>query len=196
MIGKIKDKKYKVILAFFAFTLIIIYVLFGDYIKGFIVFINVGMEEARENNIAEKYKSDNDRLNYYKQNKSYLNDLSEILKEYDSIYEISTNNICSDYMYSYKDVIICSREKIYNLPIDEISYNFSKLELNSVYKLNFNKILFRKVNTPEYRVIFNYCIDVNMCYNKNELIEKEYGRIEEKIINEHWSSYFSDIPLS
>ncbi|MCM1053826.1 MAG: hypothetical protein NC483_07635 [Ruminococcus sp.] len=198
MIGRIKNNKNKLLIIFIKFVLIvlftfIIYVIV-NYFEGIEAFFIQGRIENKENKIASNYENYNSRLSYYNQNIVYLTNIIKILSEYDTIYEISKFNVCPDYAYKGNNILICSKSKISNIPINDIKFNFKKLNLSSIYKSS-NKIIFKMLNTPEYRIYFNYCYDTNTCDNKNQFSEKKYGIIEENIINENWSSYYSNISL-
>lgn len=191
MIGRTKDKKYILLALTIIIILFLIYIL-AINIFGISLFYMVGKKENQQNKIAVKYKNNEFRYNYFYQNKKYFDSLVNILNENDSIYEITYNEFCKDYSYENKNVSICSKNEIDEFLIKQITKSFKELELNSIL-LDNDTIIFRKVNTPEYRVWFNYCRNKDKCSNKNEFFEESYGIFEENIINENWSSYYSNI---
>ena len=157
-----------------------------------VIFLGDGLKENIIDKKAMEYESKEKRLEYFQENEEYLNELVNYFIEYPELDRIGKNIWCSnanDHKYDYHGIEVCTSKKIENLPIKDIVETFVKTNLSIVGRRN-DYIAFYLYITTYYDVYYNYYF----ISSKNEYIKYDYGIIEENIINENWSSVFSNIP--
>lgn len=157
-----------------------------------VIFLGDGLKENIIDKKAMEYESKEKRLEYFQENEEYLNELVNYFIEYPELDRIGKNIWCSnanDHKYDYHGMEVCTSKKIENLPIKDIVETFVKTNLSIVGRRN-DYIAFYLYITTYYDVYYNYYF----ISSKNEYIKYDYGIIEETIINENWSSVFSNIP--
>lgn len=189
MIKNIKINKKKI---FVASLIILILTLLIFLITIMLIFIDEGLKENAIDKKAMEYESEEKRLEYFLENEKYLNKLANYFIEYSELDRIGRNIWCSDtdYLkYDYHGIEICTSKKIENLVIEDITETFIKTNL-SIAGRRTNYIAFYLYITTYYDVCYNYYF----ISSKNEYKKFDYGMITENIINENWSSVFSNIP--
>ena len=87
------------------------------------------------------------------------------------------------------DITICTDKELENLPIKDIVEIYIKTNLSIVGRKN-DYIAFYLYITTYHDVCYNFYFTSS----KNEYIKYDYGIIEENVINENWSSLFSNVP--
>lgn len=192
MIRKIKDKirSKKYFINMFIVELIIIFCCYSSIIW---FFFAMGFKENSENIIAENYKDVDSRKKYFNDNKIYLDNLVELLTNYNQISSIESVTVCPDYTYFKGKMFICSSSKIKNLPVKKFYNNFKKTDLDSIVVKD-DEIIFKFIRTPEYKIWYYYCLLPDNCGYVENFEENSSGIWVENVIDEHWSVIYTDIP--
>lgn len=157
-----------------------------------VIFLGDGLKENIIDKKAMEYESKEKRLEYFQENEEYLNELVNYFIEYPELDRIGKNIWCSnadDHKYDYHGIEVCTSKKIENLPTKDIVEIFVKTNLSIVGRRN-NYIAFYLYITTYHDVCYNYYFTSS----KNEYKKFDYGMITENMINENWSSVFSNIP--
>ena len=189
MIENIKIHKKKIIIA----MIIIIAILLLIFpIILIVIFLGGGLQENAIDKKAMEYESEEKRLEYFLENEEYLNKLANYFAEYPELDRIGEDIWCSDVdepTYEYNGITICTYEDSENLPLKDIVELYKKTNLSIAGRRD-DYIAFYLYITTYYDVCYNYYFTSS----KNEYIKYNYGIITENIINEKWSSLFSNIP--
>lgn len=189
MIKIIKTNKKKIIIAC---ILIIAIPLLIISITLFIIFFIDGLQENAIDKKAMKYESKETRLEYFLENEEYLNELANYFTEYPELDRIGKNIWCSNVdepAYELNNITICMYEESSDLPLEDIVELYKKANLAVVGRKD-NHIAFYLYITTYYDVYYNYYFTSS----KSDYIKYDYGIITESVINENWSSVFSNIP--
>ena len=189
MIQFLKINKKKIIIAGILIVLIALLII---PITIFIIFFVDGLKENAIDKKAMKYESKETHLEYFLENEEYLNKLANYFIEYPELDRIGKNIWCSnvdDTTYELNDITICTYKEVENLPIKDIVEIYIKTNLSIVGRRD-DYIAFYLYITTYHDVCYNYYFTSS----KNEYVKFDYGIIEENIIDENWSSMFSNIP--
>lgn len=189
MIKIIKTNKKKIIIAC---ILIIAILLLIISITLFIIFFIDGLQENAVDKKAMQYENERKRLEYFLENEEYLNELANYFTEYPVLDRIGKNIWCSNVdesAYELNNITICMYEESSDLPLEDIVELYKKANLAVVGRRD-NHIAFYLYITTYYDVYYNYYFTSS----KSDYIKYDYGIITESVINENWSSVFSNIP--
>lgn len=189
MIKIIKTNKKKIIISC---ILIIAIPLLIISITLFIIFFIDGLQENAVDKKAMQYENERKRLEYFLENEEYLNELANYFTEYPVLDRIGKNIWCSNVdepAYELNNITICMYEESSDLPLEDIVELYKKANLAVVGRKD-NHIAFYLYITTYYDVYYNYYF----ISSKSDYIKYDYGIITESVINENWSSVFSNIP--
>ena len=189
MIKIIKTNKKKIIISC---ILIIAIPLLIISITLFIIFFIDGLQENAVDKKAMQYENERKRLEYFLENEEYLNELANYFTEYPVLDRIGKNIWCSNVdepAYELNNITICMYEESSDLPLEDIVELYKKANLAVVGRKD-NHIAFYLYITTYYDVYYNYYFTSS----KSDYIKYDYGIITESVINENWSSVFSNIP--
>lgn len=191
MIGIIVKNKVKIII----FVLIVVL-----YFTGILQLLYFhGIYTPLQDKKSLEYKEFETRKQYYEKNEKYFNEIAELLINNKDIEGIYKDIDCSSELIEtkLKKYSVCSKSSLKNNDIKIINENIKKINIKNIYRNSDNdeKIIFVKTSSWNSSVAFTYCTSIKKCGLTEEYYSNKRGIYINNILNDNWSTSYTDIPI-
>lgn len=191
MIGIMVKNKGKIII----FVLIVILYFTGILQLLYFHLIYTPLQDKK----SLEYKEFETRKQYYESNEKYFNEIAEVFINNKNIEGIYKDTTCSSELIEtkLKNYRVCSKSSLRNDDIKIINENIKKINLNNIYRNSDNdeKIIFIKTSSWNSAVAFTYCSNNKKCGLTEEYYSNKRGIYINNILNDNWSTSYTDIPI-